>query len=204
MSGKVILLNKFESKYYDTAVRMVKAFLDILETKDFEYITVKEICAKAGVNRSTFYLHYETIGDLLNESAEYISDTMSGYFDRDMHIQDVSVMDKNDLYFINEEYLIPWLTSIKENRRLFRAALRSGHTIGMDRYTEALKKNILEPVIERHGFTKEDTEYVIAYYLEGLLSIVNVWVKNDCKKEIGDMAELIMICVNRKRETDEE
>ena len=25
-----------------------------------EYITVKEICETAGVNRSTFYLHYET------------------------------------------------------------------------------------------------------------------------------------------------
>ncbi|MCD8149684.1 MAG: TetR/AcrR family transcriptional regulator [Clostridiales bacterium] len=100
-------MNKFESKYYDTAVRMVKAFLDILETKDFEYITVKEICTKAGVNRSTFYLHYETMSDLLGESAEYISDTMSGYFDQDSRIQDVSAMDKNDLYFINAEHLIP-------------------------------------------------------------------------------------------------
>ncbi len=183
---------------------MVKAFLDILETKDFEYITVKEICTKAGVNRSTFYLHYETIGDLLRESAEYISDTMSSYFDQNSRIQDVSIMDKNDLYFINAEHLVPWLTSIKENRRLFQAALKNGHVIGMDRYTEALKKNILEPVIQRHGFAKEDTEYVIAYYLEGILAIVNVWLKNDCKKDIKDMVELIMICVDRKRERDGE
>lgn len=196
-------MNKFESKYYDTAIRMVKAFLDILETKDFEYITVKEICMKAGVNRSTFYLHYETMGDLLRESAEYISNTMSDYFDQKLRIQDVSVMDEKNLYFINAEYLVPWLTSIKENQRLFQAALRKGHIIGMDRYTEALKKDILEPVIQRHGFTKEDTEYVIAYYLDGLLSIVNQWVKNGCKKDIKDMAELIMVCVNRTRENNE-
>lgn len=197
-------MNKFESKYYDTAIRMVKAFLDILETKDFEYITVKEICMKADVNRSTFYLHYETMGDLLKESAEYISNTMAEYFDQESRIQDVSVMDEKDLYFINAEHLIPWLTSIKENRRLFQTALKKGHTIGMDRYTDALKKDILEPVIQRHGFAKEDTEYMIAYYLEGILAMVNVWVKNDCKKDIGDMVDLIMMCVDRKEEPNVE
>ena len=53
---------------------MNEAFLELLEKKDFAYITVKEICEKAGVNRSTFYLHYETINDLLEESAQHIID----------------------------------------------------------------------------------------------------------------------------------
>ena len=47
---------------------MDEAFLTLLAKKDFEYITVKEICEVAGVNRSTFYLHYETMSDLLSES----------------------------------------------------------------------------------------------------------------------------------------
>ena len=46
---------------------MDEAFLALLEKKDFAYITVKEICEAAGVNRSTFYLHYETLADLLAE-----------------------------------------------------------------------------------------------------------------------------------------
>lgn len=45
-------MNKNESKYFNTAVKMDKAFLALLEKKDFAYITVKEICEKAGVNRS--------------------------------------------------------------------------------------------------------------------------------------------------------
>ena len=55
-------MNKSESKYFATAARMDEAFLELIEKKDFAYITVKEICEKAGVNRSTFYLHYETVG----------------------------------------------------------------------------------------------------------------------------------------------
>lgn len=64
---------KNESKYFNTALKMDKAFLEILEKKELPYITVKEICEKAGVNRSTFYLHYETIRDLLAESVEYMT-----------------------------------------------------------------------------------------------------------------------------------
>lgn len=50
-------MNKFESKYFNTALLMNQALILLLEKKEFEYITVKEICEKAGVNRSTFYLH---------------------------------------------------------------------------------------------------------------------------------------------------
>lgn len=67
-------MNRSESKYFATAARMDEAFLELLEKKDFAYITVKEICEKAGVNRSTFYLHYETVNDLLEESARHIID----------------------------------------------------------------------------------------------------------------------------------
>ena len=50
-------MNKAESKYFNTANLMDEALMRLLEHKDYEYITVKEVCKKAGVNRSTFYLH---------------------------------------------------------------------------------------------------------------------------------------------------
>ncbi len=58
-------MNKSESKYYNTALLMNQALIEILNKKDYDYITIKEICKKAGVNRSTFYLHYDNIDDLL-------------------------------------------------------------------------------------------------------------------------------------------
>lgn len=65
-------MNKSESKYFHTALRMNEALISLLEKKDLEFITVKEICETAGVNRSTFYLHYETISDLMNETVEMV------------------------------------------------------------------------------------------------------------------------------------
>lgn len=51
-------MNKQESRYAGTASLMDEALLLLLEQKDFDRITVKELCQKAGVNRTTFYLHY--------------------------------------------------------------------------------------------------------------------------------------------------
>ena len=66
-------MNKAESKYFNTAKLMNTALLLLLEKKEIDNITVKEICEKAGVNRSTFYLHYETIDDLLLETIENLN-----------------------------------------------------------------------------------------------------------------------------------
>ena len=40
-------MNKSESKYFNTALRMDEALITLLEKKDLEYITVKEICEKS-------------------------------------------------------------------------------------------------------------------------------------------------------------
>ena len=72
-------MNKNESKYFNTAIKMDEALVTLLEKKDFEYITIKEICNTAGVNRSTFYLHYENTSDLLKETTRYIIDKHLAY-----------------------------------------------------------------------------------------------------------------------------
>ena len=47
--------------------------------KDIEFITVTEITKKAGVNRSTFYLHYENIYELLEETIKNLNDLENNY-----------------------------------------------------------------------------------------------------------------------------
>lgn len=42
---------------------------------DYDQITVKELTARAQINRKTFYLHYQDLDDLLYELQEEIADT---------------------------------------------------------------------------------------------------------------------------------
>lgn len=48
--------------------RMIKeGLLQLLEEKTLEKIRINELCEKAGVNRATFYRHYNTPQDVLRE-----------------------------------------------------------------------------------------------------------------------------------------
>ena len=76
-------MNRSESRYFATAARMDEAFLTLLAKKDFEYITIKEICEVAGVNRSTFYLHYETMSDLHSESVGRMNEQFLACMEKD-------------------------------------------------------------------------------------------------------------------------
>ena len=105
-------MNKSESKYYNTAVLMDEALLLLLETKDFDFITIKEICKKAGVNRSTFYLHYQNTNDLLNEAIGLINKRFNESFNNKKF--DAQISSKEDSFFITKEYLIPFLTFVRK------------------------------------------------------------------------------------------
>ena len=111
---------------------MDEAFLKLLEKKDFSYITVKEICERAGVNRSTFYLHYETVSDLLAESARYIIDQFIEAMPHDTaeFMERLQTRPLEELYLITPEYLEPYLNYIKEYKRVFRTALEQASILG--------------------------------------------------------------------------
>ena len=53
-------------------------FNKMIVTTDFEKITIKDLCNKAIINRRTFYLHYSSIEDLLED---FISDYTREYYD---------------------------------------------------------------------------------------------------------------------------
>lgn len=120
-------MNKSESKYFNTALRMDETLIALLEEKDLEYITVKEICHLAGVNRSTFYLHYETISDLVNETLEMIDRRFLSYFpwQEEEILGDIESREREKPILVTREYLIPYLRFIRDNKKIYRAAFRN-------------------------------------------------------------------------------
>lgn len=190
-------MNKSESKYFNTALRMDEALLVLLEKKDLEYITVKEICHQAGVNRSTFYLHYETIADLVNETLEMINRRFLSYFPQreDEILGNMDRRERENLVLVTREYLLPYLRFIRDNKKVYRAAFRNpGSMQAHTRYGE-LKQHILGPVLERFEIPAARRPYYMAYYVEGIIAIVKEWLHQDCADEVETIADIIESCV---------
>lgn len=193
-------MNKSESKYFATAVRMDEAFLELIEKKDFAYITVKEICEKAGVNRSTFYLHYETVGDLLAESAQHIIDEFITYMPHDTveFLNRLQVRPLEELYLITPEYLAPYLTYIKEHRRVFKVTVEQSSALRMTDAYQKLSRHVFIPILNRFGVPPEDQKYVLQFHISGLMAIINEWLKDDCRDSIEHIISVMQRCIHRK------
>ncbi len=193
-------MNRSESKYFNTAQKMDEALLSLLQKKDFEYITVKEICAAAGVNRSTFYLHYETVGDLLDESLSYMNRRFVDHMNEsaESFIAKLKTCPDAELYLITPEYLTPYLTYIRDNRTLYRAVLRRPKAFRADAASGAMFRYIFEPILERCGVPKEKRRYYMSFYLNGIAAVIEEWLQTDCTDSVEDMVKMIEYCVPKK------
>ena len=190
-------MNKSESKYFNTAVKLDKALLSLLEKKSFEYITVSDLCKEAGVNRSTFYLHYENTSDLLMETTQYVLDGFLSYFnmDAEAEIKKLKGCDKKDLIFIRNEYLHPYLKYIKDNQKIFISVLSRPTEFTCESIIQRLFDNVLDPVLDRFGYPPGERKYVLMFYLNGITAIVTEWLKEGCRKSIEEISEVINYCI---------
>ena len=190
-------MNKNESKYFNTAVKMDEALITLLEKKDFEYITIKEICDTAGVNRSTFYLHYDNTYDLLKETTSYVIDKHLAYYNVDkkrISLQ-FEACKREELLFITDEYLLPYLTFIKDNQRLFKVTMKQFHLMGMNKMYGKMFDHIFSPILDRFCIPKTEQAYVMKFYLNGIIGVITEWLDRNCSEEIAIVTKIITDCV---------
>lgn len=171
----------------------------MIAKKDFAYITVKEVCEKAGVNRSTFYLHYETLGDLLAESAQYMIDQFIAFMhcDIDEFLEKIQNCRLEELYLVTPEYLMPYLVYVKEKRRIFQAIIAQASILQMDDAYQKLNTHVLTPILNRYQVPMNAQKYMMQFFMNGLIAIINEWIKDDCKDSIEHIVSVIQLCIRK-------
>ena len=175
-------LNKHESKYFNTARLMNDALILLLENKDYAYITVKELCKKAGVNRSTFYLHYETMDDLLRETLDYTTERFQSGFSG-THDGSNPAEPLDDLMLITPRYLYPYLDFVRENRRLYLAAIARKDVFGADEYSKRALEQTIFPILKKLKVDPDEQKYMLAYYINGVHAVILEWARNGCRQD---------------------
>ena len=55
-----------------TAIR--KSFNELVLARDYREISITDLTERAGINRKTFYLHYTSLDDLIDEIEEEVSE----------------------------------------------------------------------------------------------------------------------------------
>ena len=140
-----------------------------------------------GVNRSTFYLHYETIDDLLLETIEYIMGQMNGKFSEKLRMGRNKIANAPDeLMLITPHYLFaPISVLLKKISGFLQRQFLSHRFFRTNQMFDALNKMYSGPILSRYGITESDKEYTLIFYITGMYSVIMAWIKNGCKETCG-------------------
>ena len=189
-------MNKSESKYFYTSRLMNESLLILLEKKDIDYITVKEICEKAGVNRSTFYLHYDNIDDLFKETIERLNNDFISSFE----IKDVKPLiktaDKEDMVFIKKEFLEPYLEFVKKNKRVLKMIHKRPVLFKSEKIYSQMSEELFFPILSKFGVQKEEQVFKLEFFTRGTAGIIDKWLMLDCEVPIPKIMEIVIDCIN--------
>lgn len=157
------------------------ALMDILKEKgSISKVTVKELCEKSELNRSTFYAHYSQPQDLLTEIENEIIDATAE------HVKKIGA--SNDIGA--HKFIESFLMFIKENDKLFRTLLVDS----MD--PEFKSKFMAQSVVQFVNnldmiLPKETEQFIYSYILNGSTGIIIQWIRSGYTIEPQKVTQLL-------------
>lgn len=157
------------------------ALFKLMSEKELSKITVSELCVCAEINRKTFYRHYRTIpdvieeleGEILDEFAEIMRTSGGSVLDVGAVIRDISliVMRRRDFF----------VSIMKRNSDLF----------GNGRIKEALRRTLMAALKKVGTITDERTLRAVSEFtVSGVLSLYAAWFDGGCEGDTDFLTEV--------------
>lgn len=161
--------------------KIKKVFINMIQNKELNQISVTDIVKKAHINRSTFYANFLDIYDL----ADKIKDEMyQNYLD----LYKKEVEKKEHSYdFLN------FFRNIKENQIYYKTQMKLN--FDFTKYYDA--SNETTEAVKYLG-TAKNIDYHIEFFKAGMSAIIQKWLANGCKESPEEMVEILHTEYERK------
>lgn len=162
---------------------MPQSLSRLMQTKPVQNITVREITEHADINRSTFYLHYQDMYDLVTQ----IQEDMFLEFN-DVMMERPEDPSDQDLFLLSEEIFMV----IQNNADLAVVLLgKNGDTAFVEKLKDLVKQRTLKDWSHLvQSEEKQKVEYFYAFVIAGYIGVIERWVRDGLKETPTQMAEI--------------
>ena len=173
-----------------------EAFIRLLGRKSFEELTVQEICAEAGVRRTTFYQHFEDkqhfLAWFIREQQHEFTSFATGGITPDRLDEYYAQMMLNVLKYLNDNEKIVCLLRYAgvEGRRLIEAFSKGC----IDEVTSHLES--IPGIEEKLGGMP--IPFLVEFYTGGLAAVARWWLLQDKPLTEDEMATFVQRIIHQK------
>lgn len=161
------------------------ALLEALSEKNFEQITVTDVCKRAEITRATYYLHYQTLTEVLDEllgDALQMAEEDCNTADSDV-LQVLSLLaDENPSGLRGKESMLPVchrVAQLPKYQVIFRDETLSGYVV--NRIFQCQRTRLAPVFMKTFGLPKKEAEMLTLFVITGTYNVNKAlnWKKND-------------------------
>lgn len=152
--------------------RIEKVFIDLLQTKELNEISVSDICKQAGLNRTTFYANYTDIYGLADSIRDKLENEVSEVYQEEINTG-----------FNSNDYL-KLFKHIKANQLFYKTYFKLG-------YDNNYRIITYDVNLAQEHFQNRFIEYHMEFFKAGITKIIKMWIENGCQESPEDMFEII-------------
>jgi AcrR family transcriptional regulator len=162
-----------------------KALIELITEKNFASLTIQEVTARAGLNRSTFYLHYMGIHELLEDCVKDLFGSMrSEIYSRVERVKPLKMEDY-------EPFVECVFQHLKQNFRFYRAMLgKNGDSYFRSLFQNLLAELIFEPMRGEYPSDIE-SDLILRFFTEGFTGIAAWWLESEHPIATKEAARLV-------------
>ncbi len=165
----------------DITKRAISASLkNLLREKSLNKITVQEIADDCGINRQTFYYHFQDIYDLVEWTC--IEDTDK-------------VLKENRTYATWQEGFLAVFDLAKKDKIFIDNIYRSVSLEMLEQYlyrlVYPLLKNVVDEKSKGRSVRDENKKYIADFYKYAFVGVLLEWVRHDMKESPRDIVDRV-------------
>lgn len=171
-------MNKFEIKSQKTRALLIEAFWALTKEKELPKVKIKDVTDRAGFYRSTFYLHFTDICDLLDKEENLLVDKW-----KDKIQSTANTATPEELLRTLSDYYV-------ENGDKVFTLLRERI---YSKYEYKMKQTILEHIHTYYPHANSDIfDYSFEFYIGGIIDSMLKWDAEGRKADINEIIEYIL------------
>lgn len=168
-----------------TSEKIIRAvFQQIAEKrKPISRITVREICAETGINRSTFYAHYRDIYDVVEKVELRMSEMLTSSL--------MDTLEQTGSLRKLFEQLFSFVQAYKRFYEVYFQDMHQASVIGIawdmiDAQTSSID-------FQQFGYhDQEEAQYAGAFFISGLTAMVRMWLEKGCKETPTELVDVLI------------
>ena len=168
------------------------ALIELMEERGLDGLSVNDLCARADLNRGTFYNHFHDKDDLLTTLEDEVIADLERIQEQ---MKDLTVMDL--VRYRTRKQPLPFLVDLfdylREQSDFLHAVLGPGGDVRFGpRLREAVCENLVQNILHEKYRTNPTAfvDYYVAFYASAYLGIITRWIERGTLESSEDMARI--------------